>query len=63
MQRKGKEIKQYQPSPQPLLEMPLDPPCPAPRPPRRSTQAAAMVDLDQLNTYGNHDAKEMEGNK
>src|ERR1700735_3610447 len=34
MQRKRKETKQDQPSPQPLLEMPPDPPSHAPRPPR-----------------------------
>src|ERR1700722_280677 len=34
MQRKRKETKQDQPSPQTLLEMPPDPPSHAPRPPR-----------------------------
>ena len=64
MQRKWKETKQQdQPSPQPLLEMPPDPPRHAPRPPRSPPTTAAMVDLDHLTACGNHNAKAKEGNK
>jgi hypothetical protein len=62
--KETKETKQQdQPSPQPLLEMPPDPPRHAPRPPRSPPATAAMVDLDHLTACGNHDAKAKEGNK